>query len=142
MSHKLLKSDGSIVDLTDDELADAIVIDATDPESALKQLAGLNSTDIALLEMPSSADGRAMSLTGFVAAGGASETPTLWLGGDVLPDQVTLALQCGADAVVVSESNWDARGETGWVNSLKPAVTQLYRPEVWPKVANILNART
>ena len=141
MSHKLLKSDGSIVDLAADDLNGVVVIDATDPALALTLLQSLKASDTALLNMPSSADGRALSITGFFAASVATTGPTLWIGGDLLPDQVTLALQCGADAVVVSDSNWTSRGKAGWTNALKPPVTQLYRSEVWPAVADISSAR-
>lgn len=141
MSQKLLKSDGSIVELSAAELGKAIVVDASDPTSALQQLAELSADDTALLELPSSADGRALSVTGFIAASGSSVVPTLWVGGDILPDQVSLAFQCGADAVVVSKMNWQSRGEAGWVNSVKPPLTQLYRSEVWSAVTDISSAR-
>lgn len=141
MSHKLLKADGSIVDLSASELAKVILVDASDPDAALQQLAALSSNDTSLLEMSSSADGRALSVISHLIASGSPEAPALWLGGDLLPDYVSLAFQCGADAVVVSEDSWTARGETGWINALKPPVTRLYRSEVWSGVTSISSAR-
>ncbi len=140
MSHKLLSVDGSIRDVDAQEFALLALVDASAPESALDQVASLASDQVVLLELPSSADGRAFSLLGSLTAR-KSVPVNVWLGGDLLPDQVSLAFQCGAQGVLVSETNWLARGERDWVASLQPPVSQLYRAEVWSQVGGIAKLR-
>ena len=136
MSYKLLSGNGDVRSVSADEVAALVSVDSSDSVTAYKQLASLSDKDIALVEIPSSADGRAFSIVGGVTAQ-AQESKNIWIGGDLLPDQVTLAFQCGASAVLVSESNWVARGEDDWLAALKPPVEIAYRSQVWSKVEGV-----
>lgn len=140
MSHKLLSANGDIRSVSADEFATLIPVDPSDSAVAFDQLAQLSNENIAFLEIPSSADGRAFSVIGRLVAQSA-DTQALWVGGDLLPDQVSLALQCGAAAVLIDESNWTARGESDWLAALKPAVSVGYRPTVWSAVQGISDLR-
>jgi len=77
---------------------------------------------------------------GHIAANANPHNPT-WIGGDLLPDQATLAFQCGADALLVSEENWLKRGESAWQAALKPPVEIAYRNARWAAVADVSKLR-
>jgi len=139
MSHKVLEVNGSV--LSSEELSGISVIDSADPSAALADIDALASGQVALLKLPVSADGRAFSVLGHVKASNNTPRP-IWLGGDLLPDQVTLAFQCGADAVVVSKANWEKRGETAWYAALNPLVTLGYRQSRCPQVADVSQLRS
>ena len=139
MPYKLLSANGDVRSVSADEVAALVHVDASDPE-AINQLTHINDKDVVMLQLPSSADGRAFSVVGqFTALKSAqgSDTKNVWVGGDLLPDQVTLALQCGASAVLIGESNWKTRGEDDWLAALKPSVGIGYRSTVWSEVQGI-----
>jgi len=69
------------------------------------------------------------------------KTVQVWLGGDLLPDQVSLAFQCGIDAVLVSEENWTKRGELAWMAALNPPVKLTYRADTWSQLPSISELR-
>jgi len=122
------------------QLLTLLLIDATDPAAALAEMQTLPSHQIIVLALPSSADGRAFSVLGHIAANANPHNPT-WIGGDLLPDQATLAFQCGADALLVSEENWLKRGESAWKAALKPPVEIAYRNARWAAVADVSKLR-
>ena len=136
MSYRLLSANGDVSSITTEEFAALTRVDPSDSVQALDQLSKLSSNEVALFELASSADGRALSVIGGITAQG-GESKTLWVGGDLLPDQVSLAFQCGASAVVIDEPNWQARGEQDWLSALKPPVSVGYRSTVWSEVQGI-----
>jgi len=141
MSHRLLSADGSVREVTPEEIAATVSIDPADPDSALEAIMQAPTDSVVLIELPSSADGRGLSVIGHLAASRKNPAPTTWLTGDLFPDQVSLAFQCGATGVLVSDQMWQARGESAWLNALKPAVKCAYRAQVWPTVADISQLR-
>ena len=142
MSHKLLSSNGEVRSVTAEEVGGLISVDPSDPVAALEKLAALSEEVVALLDIPSSADGRAFSLIGSLAAQKEKMCAKIWVGGDLLPDQVTLAFQCGAAAVLVDGANWQSRGEADWLAVLKPMVGAGYRSTLWPEVSGISAMRS
>lgn len=142
MSHRLLSTDGTVRIVSSDELSKTVVVDATDPDEALSLLMQASADSTVLVELPSSADGRAFSVIGHLSANRKQNAPATWVSGNLIPDQVTLAFQCGATAVLVSDEAWQTRGESAWLNSLNPAVQLAYRSEVWPTVSDISQLRS
>jgi len=140
MSHKLLSANGDVRSVSADEFATLTPIDPSDSVAAFEQLAELltkgTTEAIAFIEIPSSADGRAFSVIGQLAANSGA-TQTVWIGGDLLPDQVSLAFQCGAAAMLIDDASWEARGEDDWLSAIKPSVNVGYRPTVWSGVQGI-----
>ena len=146
MSYKLLNANGEVRAVSADEKAALVSVDASDPVAAFDQLSSMSDNDdVAFVELPSSADGRAFSVVGQITAQtneSKSTTNPIWIGGDLLPDQVTLAFQCGAAAVLIDDSSWNARGEDDWMAALKPPVGIGYRSTVWSGVQDISAMRT
>jgi len=141
MSHRLLSNDGTIRPVSVEEIAETVVVDATDPNAALNIMMQASADSILLIELPSSADGRGFSVIGHLTASGKDAAPTTWLTGDLIPDQLTLAFQCGASAVLISDEMWEARGEQSWLNALNPSVKLAYRSQVWANVSDISQLR-
>lgn len=141
MSHRLLSKDGSVRTVTAEEIAATVLIDPSDPDAALSAIMQAPADSVVLIELPSSADGRGLSVVGHLAASGKNPAPSTWLTGDLIPDQVSLAFQCGATAVLVSDEMWQARGQSAWLNALEPAVSFAYRAQLWATVADISQLR-
>jgi len=141
MSHELLENTGRHRSVAATEYESLRVIDITDPVDAVAQILSLPSGSVALLELGNTADGRAFSVIGELSANG-SVSCAVWVGGALIPDQVTLAFQCGADAVVLTNDSWLARGEAAWLATLEPAVSLGYRQSVWSAVGDIRQQRS
>jgi len=136
MSHILLESSGEIRSVDASEYETLIKVPANEPELASASLSELDDDQIALLEIAGSADGRAFSLLAQIVAK-PSQASRHWVGGDLLPDQVTPAFQCGAKGVLISDSQYQERGKASWALAISPPVTLGYRKEVWSEVQNI-----
>ena len=96
---------------------------------------------VMLIEFQSFADGRAFSLAAeFRETRG--NNSSLYAFGQLNPDQLTLAFQCGFSGVVVDEPRWTAYGESAWLQGLKPLVDRGYVPGRWSAVDSIWKQRS
>lgn len=136
MSLKLLSIDGSVRELSLEDMADSQRLDATDPATALVAMRELNLHQPVTVTLGNSADGRSFSVLSQVRQHCAQQKD-VWVTGNLLPDQITLAFQCGATAAVIDAENWERRGEFGWRNALSPATQLGYRAQVWSDVGSI-----
>ncbi len=141
MSHRLLSANGTVRKIDADDMASVRLIDVTDVDAAQNELMQSSADAIVLLDMTGSADGRCFSIVGHLTAARKTDAPTVWLKGDFIPDQVSLAYQCGISAVLVSDEMWQHRGEKAWINAQNPPVQLGYRAAVWPTVAEISQLR-
>ena len=78
----------------------------------------LDRIDTLLVEFPSFADGRGFSIARQLRHR-YNYTGLLIADGELIPDQYAFALQCGFDAVRVSEETYSIQTEADWHNSLK-----------------------
>lgn len=140
MLPKLLSADGVVRELSADELQASEHLDATDPAAALLAMGELNSTLPVTVTLSSSADGRSFSLLSQLRLK-CPEHTQVWVAGNLLPDQITLAFQCGATAAVIDADNWARRGEVGWRHALSPNTKLGYRAQVWSEVSSIAALR-
>ena len=80
--------------------------------------------DAVLVEFITSADGRGFSLAAALRARG--DVRYLIASGALIPDQVSMALQCGFDAVLITAKQIDNYGFEAWESALTPSVKLSY----------------
>ena len=107
MPNRLLEANGTHKPIADDHLGNAVDLagetDSRDIGSNVR-----NAAEI-VVTFPSSADGRGFSLGAELREGGGFKGK-LYATGTLNPDQLSLAFQCGFDAVVISEAQWERYG--------------------------------
>ena len=145
--HKLLNSDGDISDITSDWLATATVIHTDTPLDIPQQdvFARSNTdrsntdhsnTEKVVIEFGSASDGRGFSLiAGFRECN--SFNQVVYASGALIPDQVSLAFQCGFDGIIITQRQIDLYGEKSWCNALTPLVDNGYVKSNWGRIDSI-----
>lgn len=123
MSARLLEANGT-VNAEPNELSNTAV-ELVVGADTIEQLESLHEITQIILKFNSSADGR-----GFSMAAALRETRgykgKLYAGGQLIPDQLSLAFQCGFDAVIVDTEQWSRYGSESWMKGLNPDVSQGY----------------
>jgi len=136
---RLLEVNGTVKTVTDTLLRSCIELVVG--EDTIVSDNSLHEFEQVLINFPSSADGR-----GFSMAAALRETQAyggkLFAGGQLMPDQVTLAFQCGFDAVIVNKDQWSRYGKDAWMNVMKPHVSQSYVRSHWCSLDSIWERRT
>jgi len=92
-----------------------------------------------VVSMPVTADGRGFSLLAEAING--DNQPAIMMTGALFPDQVSLAFQCGASGVLISNEDWDLRSLKSWFDAASPKVSVGYRQAPWQGVQNIADFR-
>ena len=85
-------------------------------------------------------DGRGFSLAAELTEGERFKRP-LYACGKLIPDQLSLAFQCGFDGVVIDENGWQLYGESAWLKALKPIVDNGYLRNSWMAIDSIWEHR-
>ena len=123
MCNRLLEANGAIKTVT--HPLSSSVIELVAGEDTIEGLKSLHDKKQILIKFASSADGR-----GFSMAAALRETHEfggkLFASGQLIPDQITLAFQCGFDAVIVNTEQWNRYGKEAWMNAMNPHVNQRY----------------
>jgi len=122
---RLLSGDGSVTLVDKAESShESIVTLPGNFDVRQNELPALISESIEV-DFLSSADGRAFSLPRFLKTQ-CSYQGRVIATGKINPDQLSYALQCGFDGVVVDEDRWDTYGEQAWLAALHPEVSFSY----------------
>ncbi|MFK7893595.1 MAG: DUF934 domain-containing protein [Granulosicoccus sp.] len=138
MLGRLLESNGVITDIADDQFSDAIdLIGGTDLRSV--EASVRNSPEL-IVTFPSSADGRGFSL-GAELREDSEFKGKLYATGKLNPDQISLAFQCGFDAIIVSDAQWQRYGEASWEQAIDPIVNKTYLRTHWRQLDPIWESR-
>jgi len=139
MLYRMLESNGS-VNVTEDKPfnpANELVVDTDTEEFSLT----VNETEEIVLQFLASADGR-----GFSVAASLRERlgydGKLFAVGQLIPDQLSLAFQCGFDAVIVDNTQWNHYGKNAWMNALNPHINRTYIRSHWQHLDSIWEHRT
>jgi len=93
-----------------------------------------------LIEFVSIGDGRGFSLAAELKEHNDFTRP-LYACGKLIPDQLTLAFQCGFDGVVLDQHSWELYGESAWLHALKPTVDKGYVQSKWSAIDSIWQRR-
>lgn len=143
LNSKLLLSANGETTEWDASLFDNInVVAAESPPSDLGKPSHSSPGDKAnaiLVEFASSADGRGFSVAASVRNQGC--TDRLIAAGQLIPDQVSMAFQCGYDAVLVTPEQIERYGIDAWQDALKPVVNLGYAPTKSAQVKSIWKER-
>ncbi len=141
MSDRQLESDGTVTVVSHDVLKDARVfeLEAGADTDAIQKSA--ESFHTIALKFVSSADGRGFSLAAALREKKGNNSRLIALG-QLNPDQVSMAFQCGFDAVMIDAAQWDRYGEDAWVSTLDPIVNRSYMRSRWEQLDSIWASRT
>jgi len=138
MRHRLLEANGTIDYANSEVLASATeVIVGTDTIENLKSLYKIAQI---VVTFTSSADGRGFSIAAALRERRGYEGK-LFAGGQLIPDQLSLAFQCGFDAVIVDSAQWSRYGKASWVNGLNPDISRSYMQSHWSDIESIWRCR-
>lgn len=118
--------------------ASSVDLDASPLSDQLQVVGGWSG--IIKIEFQSSADGRGFSLLSRLRQ--LFPDATIFATGELNPDQLSMALQCGFDGVVVSEPRWLQYGEAVWQAALVPVVNLSYRTTAGKAISSIWQRRT
>ena len=139
MPNRLLEANGTHTSIADDHLSDAVELagetDSGDIDTSVRSAAEI------VVTFPSSADGRGFSLGAELREGDGFKGK-LFATGTLNPDQLSLAFQCGFDAVVISEAQWERYGEAAWVRAMDPFVNKTYVRTHWKQLDPIWERRS
>lgn len=92
-----------------------------------------------MVEFASSADGRGFSVAASLRNKGFADR--LIASGELLPDQVSMAFQCGYDGVLVTPEQVERYGFDAWQGALNPEVNLAYAPAKFARVKSIWKQR-
>ena len=153
MRYKLLNSDGSVreVDAQWIAAAENIAITTAIAVSGESGTQGSGADQqpsesetlcagYAMIEFQSVGDGRGFSLAAELTEGERFKRP-LYACGKLIPDQLSLAFQCGFDGVVIDDISWRLYGESAWLEALKPLVDNGYLRNSWRAIDSIWERR-
>ena len=153
MRYKLLNSDGVVrqVDAQWVGAAENIAITSAIVVSEESGMQGSGSDQeqsvsdtlcagYAMIEFQSVGDGRGFSLAAELTEGERFKRP-LYACGKLIPDQLSLAFQCGFDGVVIDDISWRLYGESAWLEALKPLVDNGYLRNSWRAIDSIWERR-
>lgn len=153
MRYKLLNSDGVVrqVDAQWVGAAENIAITSAIVVSEESGMQGSGSDQeqsvsdtlcagYAMIEFQSVGDGRGFSLAAELTEGERFKRP-LYACGKLIPDQLSLAFQCGFDGVVIDDDGWQLYGESAWLEALKPIVDNGYLRNSWRAIDSIWERR-
>ena len=153
MRYKLLNSDGVVrqVDAQWVGAAENIAITSAIVVSEESGMQGSGSDQeqsvsdtlcagYAMIEFQSVGDGRGFSLAAELTEGERFKRP-LYACCKLIPDQLSLAFQCGFDGVVIDDDGWQLYGESAWLEALKPIVDNGYLRNSWRAIDSIWERR-
>ena len=152
MRYRLLSSDGSVSQVDADwvSAAENVTIKSViemhdlpatqDSEAPEGETPGRRGADNAIIEFQSVGDGRGFSLAAELKEDNRFERP-LYASGKLIPDQLSLAFQCGFDGVVLDEDSWAQYGESAWLLALTPVVDKGYLQSRWTAIDSIWRRR-
>ena len=153
MRYKLLNSDGVVreVDAQWIAAAEKIAITTAIAVSGESGTQGSGSDQqlsesetlragYAMIEFQSVGDGRGFSLAAELTEGERFKRP-LYACGKLIPDQLSLAFQCGFDGVVIDDDGWQLYGESAWLEALQPIVDNGYLRNNWTAIDSIWERR-
>ncbi len=123
MSARLLEANGT-VNAEPNELSNS-AIELVVGVDTIEQLDSLHEVAQIVLNFTSSADGRGFSMAAALRER-LGYTGKLYAGGQLIPDQLSLAFQCGFDAVIVDSEQWRRYGSESWMKGLNPDVSRSY----------------
>jgi len=139
--HKLLNRDGSMREIDVDWLATATVIGTDElPETPYLHTFDRSSTKALVIAFDSGSDGRGFSMIAELRECNGYER-TVYASGALIPDQVSLAFQCGFDGVIVTRQQFDLYGEESWRVALTPLVNNGYVESNWSTIESIWTRR-
>ena len=123
MHKRQLEADGTVKMATIEHSGAAIeLVVGTDTIESVKSLVNIKQI---VVKFTSSADGRGFSMAAAIRDG-RGYNGKLIAGGQLIPDQLSLAFQCGFDAVIVENGLWSGYGEDAWMRALNPNVNRSY----------------
>jgi len=153
MQYRLFSDDGKVRMVDAEWVAAAEIIaisspvstvDDIDPQAGLSTKQGmveeLSLTRTAMIEFTSVGDGRGFSLAAELREDNDFMRP-LYACGKLIPDQLTLAFQCGFNGVVLDRDNWELYGESAWLRALTPTVSKGYMQGKWSAIDSIWQRR-
>jgi len=138
MQHRLLNSNGAI-DYANSEVLESAteMIVGTD---TIENLKALHRIAQIVVRFPSSADGRGFSMAAALRERLGYEGK-VFARGQLIPDQLSLAFQCGFDAVIVDSAQWSCYGKASWVKGLNPDISRSYMQSHWSDIESIWRRR-
>ncbi len=142
MPDKLLNQNGDISDIVSDRFNSALKLagDSLNEADTKQLLQSLDETTEIIIEFPSSADGRGFS----IAATLSEQRGTgfkLFASGELNPDQLSLAFQCGFDGIIIDEAQWNRYGEESWTQAMDPVINRSYLRSHWHRLDPIWERR-
>ncbi len=139
MPNRLLEANGTHGLIADDLFSNAV--DLAGETNSRDLDASVRSAAEIVVTFPSSADGRGFSLGAELREGNGFKGK-LVATGTLNPDQLSLAFQCGFDAVIISEAQWESYGEAAWVQAMDPTVNKTYLRTHWKQLDPIWERRS
>ena len=137
---RLLKADGTIHKVGANAAESGVVLNADSMVNSDEWRQSLVSTDVAVVNFASVADGRGFSVVAELREDN-QYTGQIYASGSTNPEQLTLAFQCGCDGVFVDDESWQRYGEQTWKAALSPDVRHSYLRYRWHAVASIWEQR-
>ena len=135
--HKLLKHDGSVEDIASDWLAASTVIHTgTLPTTPHRDIFDQWGTDTVVVVFDSTSDGRGYSLAAEIRECHGHDR-VVYASGALIPDQVSLAFQCGFSGVIVTPQQIDQYGEENWRVAQTPMIDNGYATNNWCGIGSI-----
>lgn len=123
MCNRLLEANGKVKIATIEHSVSTLeLVVGADTIESVKSL--LNIKQI-VVKFKSSADGRGFSMAAAIRDG-RGYNGRLIAGGQLNPDQLSLAFQCGFDAVIVENTQWSRYGKDAWMKAMNPNVNRSY----------------